>query len=80
VGAAFATGYNGDISHGCGTSFSRPRVAWLLAFRESTRGPISDISDLGRQLRIEFAAGLNRPASTAGVYRLDVTKLLTAPH
>jgi len=81
AGDAFVTSYPGDIGqYRCGTSFSAPRVAWLLALRESTRAAIDDLSDLGRRLKLEFANGLNGPGGEAGVNRLDVAKLLAQPH
>jgi hypothetical protein len=79
AGMAFATSYPGDISQTtCGTSFSTPRVAWLLALRESTRSPLADLTNLSQRIRQDFTTGLNGPAAETGVYRLDVDKLLSA--
>jgi hypothetical protein len=37
LSSTLAVGYDGNIPTACGTSFAAPRVAWLLAFIESTR-------------------------------------------
>jgi hypothetical protein len=58
-GNAFAVGFRGDLSRqDCGgTSFSAPRVAWLLALREARRAPVGDMTDLSNATRAEFKSG-----------------------
>jgi hypothetical protein len=81
AGSAFATSYFGSLTEDdCGTSFSTPRVAWLLALREAIRPPLPDLTDLSRRIRSDLVGDLNGPGPDAGVLRLNLGKLLQASH
>ena len=74
TGHPFATSFNGAIPGGCGTSFSAPRVAWLLAFRESVRSPVVAPASLAAVLRRD--ASIGGPMNSEGGGRvLDIATL-----
>jgi orotidine-5'-phosphate decarboxylase len=74
---AFATSFNGWLSpQACGTSFSAPRVAWLLALRESKRPPLHDLTDLSAQIREDLRSQGMSTVTTNGGRPLDLATLL----
>jgi len=76
AGNAFATSYRGDTATDCGTSFSAPRVAWLLALREASRPKIADLTDLSVQIRRELkAAGYSDISASEPKKKLDLGTL-----
>jgi hypothetical protein len=76
---AFAVAYPGGISGDCGTSYSTPRVAWLLALREASRDPRPDRTMIGPDLRGELQAGLGQALPTAGGRLLPISALFALP-
>jgi hypothetical protein len=79
-GKAFATSFFGFLSQDdCGTSFSTPRVAWLIALREAGRPRQDDLTNLSIQIRADLSNGLNGPGGEPGVQRLNLANLLKPP-
>ncbi|SIO46086.1 hypothetical protein [Paraburkholderia phenazinium] len=75
--AAFATSFTGWLSpQVCGTSFSAPRVAWLLALRESKRAPLHDLTDLPAQIREDLRSQGMSAVTADGGKPLDLATLL----
>jgi len=75
-GDAFAVAFRGDLSNSaCGTSFSAPRLAWLLALRESSRPRLPDMTNLSIKTRAEFKAGGFSAATSQGIQPLAINPL-----
>ena len=79
MGLAFSGDINGSL---CGTSFSTPRVAWLLAAREVIRGkkvPKGDERALSKWItsKADLVQSLQNSSSDFfGRYAVDVDKLI----
>jgi hypothetical protein len=78
--AFFGLAYDGRfVADGakCGTSFSTPRVAWLLALRQAYNAPIASAQRSGwySTLRDSIEHLQSPPPSTSGRYWLRVDQL-----
>ena len=74
--AAFAVGFSGEVRDGvCGTSFSAPRVAWLLAARESVRPAPADIPRWRDQMWSEITRRAGPTGPDYGRLGLDIRSL-----
>lgn len=75
----YGLAYDGTFDGGtqCGTSFSTPRVAWLLALRQAYNAPVPRTSwpDWYASFRTSVVALQNATQSTSRRYWLSVSKL-----
>lgn len=76
--SVYGLAYNGSISDNeCGTSFSAPRVAWLIAARESMTPLQGSVDNWRLDLKLEINNMWDMSAHGFNRIKLDITKLFS---
>lgn len=75
----YGVGYPGEVDGACGTSFSTPRVAWLIAAREAMRGAAPSVEYWKSEIHSALQNWVDPNAPNYNRVRLRIDRLFSAP-